>query len=181
MTGPPVCPVLLPILSSSSGCRRDSSMKVPLGGGCLCGAVRYQITRKPVFVYACHCSDCQGSTGSAFSVGVIVQSDGFEATGHDKTHLIFGGVAASNGRVKQRRVCMNCGTWLYGEPRGSARFEGLVRIVRSGTFDDQRGITPAAHYWFNRAQPWIVLPDGVPRYDFQPDYSLFEAASGSRP
>jgi hypothetical protein len=144
-------------------------MKLPLSGGCLCGDVRYEITREPLYVYACHCSDCQGSTSSAFSIGVVVPAAGFQATGDDNTRLIFGGTAASNGRVKQRRVCTNCGTWLYGNPR--EHNTGSIRIVRGSTFDDQTWIAPVAHYWFKRAQPWIALPDNVRRYDTQPDGS----------
>jgi hypothetical protein len=145
--------------------------------------VRYEITLEPVFVYACHCADCQGSTSSAFSIGVMVPADGFRVIGDDNTRLIFGGTAASNGRVKQRRVCTHCGTWLYGDPRNHARYPGLIRVVRGGTFDDQTWITPMAHLWVKRAQPWIVIPDDVRKYDTQPDgkslwpgWFLFERA-----
>jgi hypothetical protein len=147
-------------------------MNLPLSGGCLCSVVRYEITRAPIFVYACHCMDCQGSTSSAFSVGVVVPADGFQVSGSDNTRLVFGGIAASNGRVKQRRVCTKCGTWLYGDERNHAKYTGLVRIVRSGTFDDQTWISPAAHYWVKRAQHWIVFPDDVRRYDTQPDSQI---------
>jgi hypothetical protein len=143
-------------------------MKLPLTGGCLCGDVRYEITREPTFVYACHCPDCQGSTSSAFSIGVVVPADRFQVvTGDENTRMIFGGIAASNGRVKQRRVCANCGTWLYGDARNHARY-GQVRFVRGGTFDDQTWIVPAAHYWIKRAHSWIVFPEDVRTYDTQP-------------
>ena len=32
--------------------------KLPLAGGCLCGAVRYEVRARPFFVYMCHCTDC---------------------------------------------------------------------------------------------------------------------------
>lgn len=39
-----------------------------LTGGCLCGAVRYTLRDGLRFrPYACHCTDCQTRTGSAFS------------------------------------------------------------------------------------------------------------------
>ena len=44
-------------------------MELPLKGGCMCGAVRYEITCEPTRVYACHCTDCQRATTSAFSIG----------------------------------------------------------------------------------------------------------------
>ncbi|WP_443019999.1 GFA family protein [Shewanella sp. KX20019] len=33
-------------------------------GGCLCGAIRYQLTAKPFAADFCHCRQCQQSTGS---------------------------------------------------------------------------------------------------------------------
>src|SRR3546814_10909263 len=43
-------------------------MKGELTGGCVCGAVRYVLEEGFRFrPYACHCTDCQSRTGSAFS------------------------------------------------------------------------------------------------------------------
>ena len=43
-------------------------MKGELSGGCLCGAVRYVLREGfRLNPYACHCTDCQSRTGSAFS------------------------------------------------------------------------------------------------------------------
>jgi hypothetical protein len=33
-------------------------------GGCLCGAIRYQLTATPFSADFCHCRQCQKSTGS---------------------------------------------------------------------------------------------------------------------
>ena len=58
-------------------------MKLPLTGGCVCGSVRYEITAEPFMVYACHCTDCQRITSSAFSIGVVVSDEAFRSTGTD--------------------------------------------------------------------------------------------------
>jgi hypothetical protein len=58
-------------------------MKLPLNGGCICGAARYEITQDPVGVYACHCADCQRATVSAFSIGVAVPGEAFRLTGKE--------------------------------------------------------------------------------------------------
>lgn len=55
-------------------------MQLPLTGGCQCGKIRYQITEQPSLVYACHCTDCQHITSSAFSLGVALPEGTFHLT-----------------------------------------------------------------------------------------------------
>ena len=55
-------------------------MQLPLTGGCQCTKVRYEITLEPSLVYACHCTDCQHITSSAFSLGVALPEAGFRLT-----------------------------------------------------------------------------------------------------
>ena len=43
-----------------------------LQGGCRCGRVRYQIDDEPKFSFACHCTDCQQLSASAFSLALTV-------------------------------------------------------------------------------------------------------------
>ena len=43
-------------------------------GGCACGAVRYRLSSKPMFVNCCHCRDCQRQTGSAFVINAVIES-----------------------------------------------------------------------------------------------------------
>ena len=31
-------------------------MKLPLRGGCQCGALRFEISKKPLTLYCCHCT-----------------------------------------------------------------------------------------------------------------------------
>ena len=50
-------------------------------GGCFCGAVRYQMTSRPMFVNCCHCRDCQRQTGGAFAINAIVETDRLELEG----------------------------------------------------------------------------------------------------
>jgi hypothetical protein len=75
-------------------------MKLPLSGGCICSAARYEITQDPIDVYACHCADCQRATVSAFSSGVAVPGEAFRLTGKE-LQPASGGVTAG-GRSKTR-------------------------------------------------------------------------------
>ena len=39
-------------------------MNVPFGGGCACGAIRYECAGAPRYMGNCHCRDCQQATGA---------------------------------------------------------------------------------------------------------------------
>jgi len=142
-------------------------MRLPLEGGCVCGAIRYAISREPFEVYACHCTDCQRITSSAFSIGAVVSNDAFSRTGKE-ARSVPGGVTAG-GRVKARWVCPDCGTWLFGSPRPRVGQTGTIRVVRGGTLDDTSWLRPTAHYWTRSRQPWVVLPDDAAVFETQPD------------
>ena len=46
----------------------------PLSGGCLCGAIRYTVSVPITELRACHCRDCQKSTGGAGTVNAMIPS-----------------------------------------------------------------------------------------------------------
>lgn len=48
----------------------------PIGGGCLCGAVWFEICGKPLFMSYCHCSRCRKTAG-AFAAIVMVRAGDF--------------------------------------------------------------------------------------------------------
>ena len=89
-------------------------MELPQAGGCQCGAIRYEITEAPRLVYACHCTDCQRLTSSAFSMGIVVAETAFRLSGIEPRPLQR---TADSGRVNIRLVCPECGTWICGMPR----------------------------------------------------------------
>ena len=142
-------------------------MQLPLTGGCICGAVRYAVAQTPIEVYACHCTDCQRITSSAFSIGAVVPDDAFAATG--KVAISVPGGITEGGRVKRRWVCPDCGTWLFGNPRQGTQHPGMFRVVRGGTLDDTSWLKPTAHYWTRSKQPWVALPEDAAIFATHPD------------
>jgi len=55
-------------------------MAPPYTGGCVCGATRYRLTAEPLTLYACHCTDCQKRSGSAFGLSMWVHRGALELT-----------------------------------------------------------------------------------------------------
>ena len=141
-------------------------MKLPLTGGCICGAARYEITQVPLRVYACHCTDCQRATVSAFSIGVAVLGEAFRVLGKE-LQAAPGGVTAG-GRVKTRWVCPDCGICLCGGVKIGTEPPGYTRIVRGGTLDDTSWLNPTAHLFMRSKQPWVIIPEGASVYETVP-------------
>lgn len=135
-------------------------------GGCLCGAVRYEITQAPGLVYTCHCTHCQRATGSAFSIGVVVADAAFFMTGSALKPVPR---VADSGRRTTIWICRECGTWVGGGGKkpGEAAAGGF-RSVRGGTLDDTSWLRPTVHFWTRSAQTWIALPEGNRRFETQP-------------
>lgn len=123
-------------------------------GRCKCGALRYRLDGQPLFTHACHCLNCQRNTGTAFSMTTIVLTADLTIT--------EGEVAATKPSPRSTALsCANCGTLIY---TASTAFPVTV-IVKSGTFDDPNVVTPGAHIWVKRKQPWVILPEDVPQFE----------------
>ena len=137
----------------------EGHMKLPQTGGCLCRAMRYEITEEPQLVYTCHCVDCQHLTSSAFSMGIVVVESALRLTGVAPRPLER---LADSGRTSVRWVCPDCGTWVCGEPRGG------VHRVRAGTLDDTSWLRPTRHIWTRSKQPWVTLPAADEVFEKQP-------------
>jgi hypothetical protein len=136
-------------------------MPSPYSGKCFCGSVHYRVSEEPLLVYACHCTDCQKRTGGAFGLSMWIRRTAITTTkGETRADILV----SADGRPRPGRICPRCGTRLWSEP---PHRPGLA-VVRPGTLDDTTWIRPMAHLWTRSAQPWFVIPDGVPRYDTQP-------------
>src|SRR5438552_18882774 len=55
-------------------------MAAPLTGGCACGAIRYEVTTRPITMFNCHCRDCQRASGGAFTPVVYLPAKAFKIT-----------------------------------------------------------------------------------------------------
>ena len=140
-------------------------MKLPLTGGCQCGALRYEVSEVPILTYACHCRDCQRITSSAFSLAIIVPDDAFRLT-QGEPRLVDR--RADSGRMTTRWLCPDCGCWVVGGPQPGQQPGSLVRRVRAGTLDDTSWLWPTAHFWTRSKQSWVTLPEGGQVFETQP-------------
>jgi len=142
---------------------------LPYTGRCLCGSTEYRLAEEPLAVYACHCTDCQKRSGSAFGLSMWVNRTAIHVTqGQAALHASAG----ADGRSRHGRICAQCGTRLWSEPG----HRPALAVVRPGTLDDTSWLRPVAHLWTRSAQPWFVFPQGAVRYETQPE-DLLELAA----
>lgn len=136
-------------------------MQGELTGGCLCGAVRYMLREGVRFrPYACHCTDCQSRTGSAFSEHMLFVRQDMAVEGE----LDSGAYQQPSGASSTLWGCSICKVRLFAE--NSTR-PGLASL-RCGTLDRSAEVVPAAHLWVGSKQEWITIPNGVPAIAEQP-------------
>lgn len=141
-------------------------------GGCACGTLRYRLNKPPIFVQACHCTDCQRITGSAFVVNAWIEASEVEMlAGETKSHQLAGG----SGTPNDVHFCADCGTYLWTNYHGAA---GCL-FVRVGTLDDPGALPPRANIFTKSAQSWLPLSKDLPRFEgfydpaeFLPEESL---------
>jgi hypothetical protein len=123
-------------------------------GGCLCGAVRYEITgavRNPCF---CHCASCRRATGAPMVPWGTFARDAVRFTHGRLTEY------RSSARV-WRGFCARCGTSLtYRREARAAEID-----VTLATLDDPARIAPQMHVWVKDQLPWAAISDSLPRHE----------------
>lgn len=125
-------------------------------GGCLCGAVRYEITGDIAVTAVCHCTHCQKQSGGIFSVNLVVPEAGYTQTGETKLFQDKG----DSGHPVYRHFCGACGSPIRSTIAG---MPGVV-MIKAGTLDDMSGITPGIEVYTDHAVEWIAPLPGAGRF-----------------
>jgi hypothetical protein len=135
-------------------------MKLPISGGCACGAIRFICASAPVAMLNCHCKDCQRSSGAPFASGVVVLSADLSVTGALATHSVRGG----SGQPTMRSFCSTCGTPLFTRGESNPAFTS----VRFPALDESAEFRPALDIWTSSAQPWTCFDSAIPQFQQSP-------------
>lgn len=132
-----------------------------MDGGCGCGRVRYSISspQMPV-IYACHCTDCQTQSGSAFALQMPIPESLLTLTGE----LVSGERTQPSGAIGTIYSCAHCLTRLYSE---NSMRPGVL-VVRAGTLDASNQVVPKFHLWTQSKLNWVVIPANSIALEQQP-------------
>ncbi len=129
-------------------------------GGCLCGAVRYEIGDEPEWSAHCHRRSCQKAVGASFATWSKVKAENFAVT---KGRI---SVCETSAGV-DRGFCGNCGTSLTYDARQVVEGEDWRGDAwfSAATFDDPAIATPKSHVHVSHRQPWVKFDDGLPTFE----------------
>jgi hypothetical protein len=127
-------------------------------GSCLCGGVRFELTRPAGAAGYCHCTRCQKRTGSGSSAQARIDGATFRFVQGEE--LVKGWRPPGGGFEKC--FCSECGSHLFSRNPDDAS----EMSVRLGAFDGDPGVRPSWRTFVAYAAPWEPVPDdGLRRYD----------------
>ena len=137
---------------------------LPITGGCMCGAVRYEATEPPQEVGYCHCRMCQKWTGNLFFPYAMFRSAAFRFTqGEPKFY--------KSSVVLERGFCANCGTQVCDHYlKGSDHMFATI-----GSLDHPEDWPPNEHVGIESQVPWLDIHDDLPRVRCQDSPDIVEA------
>jgi len=147
----------------------QQKISLPMTGRCQCGKVTYQVTAMPLTLYACHCTECQKQSSSAYGMSMPVPRSGFNVSGE----LAYWERRSDDGNKVKCAFCPTCGTRIFHEP---SRNREIVN-VKPGTLDNTNWVKPVGHLWTSSAQKGTYIPNNVLVFSHQPDtfQSLYDA------
>ena len=135
-----------------------SDAAAALTGGCLCGGVRFELDAPPEGAGYCHCTRCQGRTGSAVSAQAYV--DGTALRFVQGEELVRGWRHPDGGMEKC--FCGVCGAHLGSRHPDTKIYAAL----RMSAFDGDPGVRPSLRAFVADAAPWEPIPDdGLERFE----------------
>ena len=127
-----------------------------LTGGCYCGAVRYEAEGPPRFRAQCHCRECQYISGGAPNMFMILGADGFKYVKGQPAKF----TRTDLENPVTREFCGACGTPITSRIPA----DPSMVILKVGTLDDPSQYEgPQMAIWMSDAQPYHMVPEGVPQ------------------
>ena len=114
-------------------------------GGCLCGAVRLEMSGEPYRVGICHCMDCRKHHGAVFSTFAVFPADAVAIKGETRGY-------------RDRYSCAVCGSSVFSCSADEVE-------VPLGAFDAPNQMRPTYEIWTRRREHWLPSFDVARRYD----------------
>jgi hypothetical protein len=128
---------------------------VPVTGGCLCGAVRFEGEAFTRAAYYCHCTACQKSSGEPFEIGVPIKAGTLRFTKGSPTYY-------ESSEFGKRGFCAVCGSrllWAPVDPKNEWSTNVAVCAL-----DDPADVRPQCPTYTDTKLPWLNISDSLPSF-----------------
>jgi len=130
-------------------------------GSCQCGEVRYCITGESINLFACHCTQCQKQSSSAFGMALWISNYYIESQSGE---LKKWSRRTPTGFEMTCEFCDVCGTRIFHLHSANPK----VISIKPGTLDDTTMLNPTSHIWTSESQKWVIFPECSLRYSENP-------------
>lgn len=102
-------------------------------GGCMCGAVRYELAQAPTEFGACHCGMCRKFSGG-IELSLEVPRSGIQWRGEDNIQTY------KSSDWAERGFCKICGSSLLWRMTADGPHAGMLSLS-AGTLDSLNGLS----------------------------------------
>ena len=122
-------------------------------GGCLCGAVRFEVSGPGSNLCYCHCNSCRRAAGAPAVAWGTFAYGGFRVTRGTLTEY------RSSPPVR-RGFCAACGGALTYRHEARA---GEIDVTLA-SLDEAASLAPRMHVWVGDKLPWVLIADDLPQF-----------------
>lgn len=126
-------------------------------GGCLCGAVKYEIKGTLYNVINCHCSNCHRIHGH---IAAYASSKRKDLKLIEQRGLKWYRSVKDETPDVYRGFCKECGASLFWDARGD-----VYIYISAGTLDQPTGLKTIGHIWLNQAGDYYEHTDDFEKYE----------------
>ena len=134
---------------------RRAETPTRIGGSCLCGDVRFEVTEL-FFMRNCHCLRCRRARCAPHATNALSRQAGFA--------FVAGGDRLASWKVPEAKFftqtfCVRCSAPMpFVDPS-----RDLV-VIPAGSFDDDPGRRPSEHIFVGSKAAWFEITDALPQH-----------------
>jgi hypothetical protein len=153
--------------------RQKSKMLETFEGQCQCGHVKYRVVGIAVTMFACHCTECQRQSSSAFGMALWVRDADVQFLSGELKEWVR---TTPSGKQIVCQFCLTCGTRLFHKLLGQSQFLS----IKPGTLNNTKLLEPVGHIWTSSKQDWVHIAATSLQYvenpaDFEELFAMWSA------
>ena len=135
----------------------SKEQRIRATGGCLCGAVTYEVHGELRQVVNCHCSKCRRIHGH---VGAYTATERENLVFTKEDGLKWYRSVKYETATVYRGFCKECGSSLFWDPRGMTNIS-----IAAGILDAPTNLKTIGHIWIAQAGDYYEIKDGLAQHE----------------